>query len=127
MKIVFTLYFFISLLVAVQAKEFNSVKEMPSNKDIFIMFSIPSCPWCERQLKVLEKIKENRDNFEYMKVQDDNIIYEELIQNYAFPVEVYPTSFIVKKEEGELYIRYEFQGYQKRSNILKILDSDDDF
>jgi len=127
MNRVFTLCFFISLLIAVQAKEFNSVKEMPSNKDIFIMFSIPSCPWCERQLKVLKKIKESRENFEYMKVQDNNIIYEELIENYAFPIEVYPTSFIVKKEDGELHIRYEFQGYQKRSNILKILDSDDDF
>ena len=127
MKRIFILCFFISLLITGQAKEFNSIKDMPSNKDIFIMFSIPSCPWCERQLKVLEKIKKNRDDFEYMKVQDDNIIYEELIENYAFPIEVYPTSFIVKKEEGELYIRYEFQGYQKKSSILKILDSDDDF
>jgi len=127
MKKIFILCFFISLLIIGQAKEFNSVKDMPSNKDIFIMFSIPSCPWCERQLKVLEKIKETRDNFEFMKVQDDNIIYEELIENYAFPIEVYPTSFIVIKEEGELHIKYEFQGYQKKSNILKILDSDNEF
>ena len=127
MKKIFILCFFITLLITGQAKEFNSVKDMPSNKDIFIMFSIPSCPWCERQLKVLEKIKETRDNFEFMKVQDDNIIYEELIENYAFPIEVYPTSFIVIKEEGELHIKYEFQGYQKKSNILKILDSDNEF
>ena len=127
MKRVFILGFFISLFVAAQAKEFNSVKDMASNKDIFIMFSIPSCPWCERQLKVLKKIKESRENFEYMKVQDDNIIYDELIENYPFPVEVYPTSFIVKKEDGILNIRYEFQGYQKKSSILKILDSDDEF
>ncbi|MBU3013409.1 hypothetical protein KO488_01475 [Poseidonibacter lekithochrous] len=127
MKRIFFLIFFISLLITGQAKEFNSIKEMPSNKDIVIMFSIPSCPWCARQLKVLEDIKETRDNFEFMKVQDDNIIYDELMENYAFPVEVYPTSFIVNKEEGELYIKYEFQGYQKKSSILKILDSDDEF
>jgi len=127
MKRIFILCFFISLLMTGQAKEFNSVKDMPSNKDIFIMFSIPSCPWCARQLKVLEEIKETRDNFEFMKVQDDNIIYDELMENYAFPVDVYPTSFIVNKEDGELNIRYEFQGYQKKSNILKILDSEDDF
>jgi thioredoxin-related protein len=127
MKRIFILGFFISLFVAAQAKEFNRVKDRPSNKDIFIMFSIPSCPWCERQLKVLKKIKESRENFEYMKVQDDNIIYDELIENYPFPVEVYPTSFIVKKEDGILNIRYEFQGYQKKSSILKILDSDDEF
>ena len=127
MKKIFILGLFISLLITSQAKEFNSIKDMPSNKDIFLMFSIHSCPWCERQLKVLEKIKDSRDDFEFMKVQDNNIIYEELIQNYAFPVEVYPTSFIVIKEEGELYIKYEFQGYQKRSSILKILDSDDEF
>ncbi|MGB1227400.1 MAG: glutaredoxin domain-containing protein [Poseidonibacter sp.] len=127
MKKIFILCFFISLLITGQAKEFNSVKDMPSNKDIFLMFSIPSCPWCERQEKVLKKIKESRDDFEYMKVQDDNIIYEELIQNYAFPIEVYPTSFIVNKEEGKLHIKYEFQGYQKRSSILKILDSDEEF
>ena len=127
MKRIFILCFFISLLITGQAKEFNSVKEMPSNKDIFIMFSIPSCPWCERQLRVLKKIKETRDNFEFMKVQDDNIIYDELVQNYAFPIEVYPTSFIVNKEDGQLNIRYEFQGYQKKRSILKILDSEDSF
>ena len=127
MKRIFILCFFISLLITGQAKEFNSVKEMPSNKDIFIMFSIPSCPWCERQLRVLKKIKETRDNFEFMKVQDDNIIYDELVQNYAFPIDVYPTSFIVNKEDGQLNIRYEFQGYQKKRSILKILDSEDSF
>lgn len=127
MKRIFIVSFFISLLVISQAKEFNSIKDMPSNKDIFIMFSIPSCPWCERQVKVLKKIKENRDNFEYMKVQDDNIIYDELVENYPFPIDVYPTSFIVKKEDGILNIRYEFQGYQKRRSILKVLDSDDEF
>lgn len=127
MKKIFILYLFISLFIVGQAKEFNSIKEMPSNKDIVIMFSIPSCPWCARQLKVLEDIKETRDNFEFMKVQDDNIIYDELIEKYPFPVEVYPTSFIVTKEDGELNIKYEFQGYQKKSSILKILDSDDEF
>jgi len=127
MKKIFIICLFISLLISSQAKEFNSVKEMPSNKDIFIMFSIPSCPWCERQLKVLEKIQDSRADFEFMKVQDDNIIYDELMENYAFPVDVYPTSFIVNKEEGELHIKYEFQGYQKKSSILKILDSDDEF
>jgi len=127
MKKIFIICLFIGLLISSQAKEFNSVKEMPSNKDIFIMFSIPSCPWCERQLKVLEKIQDSRADFEFMKVQDDNIIYDELMENYAFPVDVYPTSFIVNKEEGELHIKYEFQGYQKKSSILKILDSDDEF
>jgi len=127
MKKIFIVCFFISLLVTAGAKEFNSVKDMPSNKDIFIMFSIPSCPWCERQLRVLKKIKENRDDFEYMKVQDDNIIYDELITNYPFPIEVYPTSFIVKKEDGILNIRYEFQGYQRKSSILNVLNSNDEF
>ena len=127
MKRILILYFFITLLIIGQAKEFNNIKEMPSNKNIFIMFSISSCPWCQRQLKVLEEIKETRNDFEFMKVQDDNIIYDELIENYPFPIEVYPTSFIVIKEDGELNIRYEFQGYQKKSSILKILDSDDDF
>ena len=127
MKRIFILCFFIFLLITSPAKEFNSIKDMPENTDIFIMFSIPSCPWCERQLRVLKKIKETRDNFEFMKVQDDNIIYDELVQNYAFPIEVYPTSFIVNKEDGQLNIRYEFQGYQKKRSILKILDSEDSF
>ena len=127
MKRIFILCFFICLLITSPAKEFNSIKDMPENTDIFIMFSIPSCPWCERQLRVLKKIKETRDNFEFMKVQDDNIIYDELVQNYPFPIEVYPTSFIVNKEDGQLNIRYEFQGYQKKRSILKILDSEDSF
>ena len=127
MKKLFILTFLISLLFTSQAKEINSVNDMPENTDIFIMFSIPSCPWCQRQLKVLKKIKETRDNFEYIKVQDDNEIYDELVENYPFPVDVYPTSFIVSKEDGELNIRYEFQGYQKKRSIIKILDSDDEF
>ena len=126
MKKLFILLSMISFLIAAEVKEIKSIKDLSSNKDIFLMFSIPSCPWCIKQLEVLEDIKKNRD-LQIVKVEDGSDIYKELVEKYPFPVDFYPTSFIVTKEDEELNIEYEFKGYQKKSNIIKVLDSEDEF
>jgi len=126
MKKLFILFSMISFLIAKDVNEIKSIKDLSSNKDIFLMFSIPNCPWCIKQLKEVKEIKKNRD-LEVVKVEDGSEIYKELVQKYPFPVDFYPTSFIVTKEDNELSIEYEFQGYQKKSNIIKVLDTKDDF
>ena len=127
MKKLFILSFLISFLFASEQKEIKSIKDMASNKDIFLMFSIPSCPWCIKQMRVLKKIQKTRDNFEVVKVEGGSKLYNELVKNYPLPIDFYPTSFLVSKEDNKLDIRYEFQGYQKESYIINVLDSEDNF
>ena len=126
MKKLFILLSLISFLIAGDVKEIKSIKDLSSNKDIFLMFSIPSCPWCIKQMKVLKEIKEDRD-IQIVKVEDGSEIYKELVDKYPFPVDFYPTSFIITKEDNELSIEYEFQGYQKKSNIINVLENKDNF
>ena len=127
MKKLFVLSLLISSLFAIQSKQINSIEDIDINKEIILVFSIPSCPWCIRQITVLEKVKDKRDNLQIVKVLKDSDIYNELIKKYPFPVQFYPTSFLVEKEENELNIRYEFQGFQKQKNIEKVLDTIDEF
>ena len=127
MKIVLTLVFLITFLFSSEQKVINSIEDMSPKKDIFLMFSIPSCPWCIKQMRVLKEIKKTRDNFEVVNVKEGSNIYKQLVKDYPFPVDFYPTSFLVKKEDNKLDIRYEFQGYQKKSNIIKVLNSEDEF
>lgn len=126
MKKLFIFLSIISFLIAADLKEIKNIKELSSSKDIILMFSIPSCPWCIKQLEVLEKIKQDR-NLQIVKVEKGSGIYKELVERYPFPVDFYPTSFIVTKEDNEISIKYEFQGYQRKSNIIKVLKSFDDF
>jgi len=127
MKKLFVLCLFISSLFATQSKQINSIEDIDTNKEVILVFSIPSCPWCIRQISVLEKIKEKRDSLQIVKVLKDSSIYTELKEKYPFPVEFYPTSFLVEKEDNELNIKYEFQGFQKQKNIIKVLNSIDEF
>jgi glutaredoxin len=126
MKSLFILLSLISFLIAADIKEIKSIKDLSSTKDIFLMFSIPSCPWCIKQLKVLKEIEKER-NLQIVKVEDSSSLYKELVKKYPFPVDFYPTTFIVSKEDNELNIDYEFQGYQKKNNITKVLDNKDNF
>lgn len=126
MKKLFIFLSMMSFLIASDIKEIKNIKDLSSNKDIILMFSISSCPWCIKQFEVLEKIKKDRD-LQIVKVKKGSGIYKELIEKYPFPVDFYPTSFIVIKEDNEISIKYEFQGYQRKSNIIKVLKSFDDF
>ena len=126
MKKLFILLAMITFLIAEDGRDIKSIKDLSSNKDIFLMFSIPSCPWCIKQLKVLNEIKKDRD-FQLVKVEDGSELYKELVEKYPFPIDFYPTSFIVTKEDSELNIEYEFQGYQNKSNIIKVLENYDNF
>lgn len=126
MKKIFILLSLISFLIASEVKEIKSIDGLSSDKDIILMFSIPSCPWCTKQLKVLNEIKKEQ-NLQIVKVEKGSEIYKELVSKYAFPVDFYPSSFIVTKVDNELNIEYEFRGYQKKNNLIKVLESYDNF
>ena len=126
MKKLFILFSLIGVLFAAEIKDIKSIKDLSSTKDIILMFSIDSCPWCIRQEKVLQDIQEQKD-IQIVKVKNGSDIYKELVEKYPFPIAYYPTSFIVTKEDGKLNISYEFRGYQKKSNIIEVLENKDEF
>ena len=126
MKKLFILFSLIGVLFAAEIKDIKSIKDLSSTKDIILMFSIDSCTWCIRQEKVLKDIQEEKD-IQIVKVKNGSDIYKELVEKYPFPIAFYPTSFIVTKEDGKLNISYEFRGYQKKSNIIEVLENKDEF
>lgn len=127
MKKIFLLCFLFSFLFGSNIKELNNINELEENRVIFLMFSTSYCPWCIRQTNTLEKIQEKRKNLQIFNVKDESKIYKELLAKYPFVIEFYPTSYLVSKENGELEINYEFQGYQKEENILKVLDNENNY
>lgn len=127
MKKLILFCFFVSTLFASEIKVLNNMEQLEEGKNIFLMFSIPSCPWCIKQISVLEDIQEEKNDLLIFKVNNNTSVYKELLKESSFVVMFYPTSFIVKKENGELNINYEFQGYQKKKNILNVLNDEDSF
>lgn len=122
MKKLLILFFLTLSLIASDIKELKSLDEIQEGKNTFIIFSTTYCPWCARQKRVLEDIDVIRDDLQSFYVNDTSKIYKELLSEYAFVVEFFPTSYIVIKEEGKLEILYEFEGFQKQSNIIQVLD-----
>ncbi|MGB6328952.1 MAG: thioredoxin family protein [Halarcobacter sp.] len=118
---------FISSVFASEIKVLKNIEELKENKNIFLMFSTESCPWCAKQVSILEDIQKEKKDLEIFKVNDDTLVYKELLKKYSFVIKYYPTSYIVTKEDGNLNINYEFQGYQKKKNILAVLNDEDSF
>lgn len=124
-KLLLLVISFISLFAEI--KELKTFDELESNKNIFIMFSTDYCPWCIRQTKVLDEISKEKEDWQIVKVKDDSKIYKELLEKYPFVIEFFPTSYIISKKDDELHIKYEFQGYQKKSEILSTMKDEDSF
>ena len=81
MKKLFILFSLIGVLFAAEIKDIKSIKDLSSTKDIILMFSIDSCPWCIRQEKVLKDIQEEKD-IQIVKVKNGSDIYKELVEKY---------------------------------------------
>ena len=121
------LCFFITFSFSFEIKELKNINEIEENKNTFLIFSTTYCPWCAKQKRVLEEIDIVKDDLQMFYVNDSSDMYKELLKKYSFSIKFFPTSYIVVKEEDELQILYEFQGYQKKSNILKVLNDEDSF
>ena len=127
MKKIIIFCLFISSLLASEIKVLKSVDELKEDKTIFLMFSNASCPWCTRQASILADIQKEKEDLDIFKVDDASLVYKELLKENSFVIKYYPTSYIVTIEEGEIFINYEFQGYQRKKNILAVLNDEDSF
>lgn len=126
-KVIFITLFLLCSLFSSEIKELKSIDEIKENKNTFLVFSTTYCPWCSKQKRVLEEIDIEKDDFQMFYVNDSSEIYKDLLNKYSFTIKFFPTSYIVVKEEGKLDILYEFQGYQKKASILKVLNDEDSF
>lgn len=127
MKKIFLFCFLVVNLFASDIKILKNIDELSKDKNILIMFSTSYCPWCTKQTKTLKEIQEKREDIQIVKVQDNTQVYKDLLKEYPFVIDFFPTSYIVNKKDGKLDIRYEFQGYQKEKNILDVLNDKENF
>ncbi|TLP38271.1 thioredoxin fold domain-containing protein [Arcobacter arenosus] len=126
-KIVFLIFMLSSFLISSEIKELKTFDDIKEDKKNFLMFSTDYCPWCAKQKRVLEEIDIIRDDLYMFYVNDSSDIFKKLLKKYSFSIKYFPTSYVIEKSDGELIILYEFQGYQKKENILKVLNDEDSF
>lgn len=126
-KLFFIFIFFASCLFSSEIKQLENIDEIVEDKITFLVFSTDYCPWCAKQKRVLENIDVKRDNLQMFYINDSSKLFETFIKEYSLSIKYFPTTYIIIKEEGELSILYEFQGYQRESNILKVLDDENSF
>lgn len=125
MKYVLALLLFIQLSYAEKLKVIESMSEIPANKNVVLMFSMQFCPYCMRQEdSLLNKVKPKFPNMSFLKVMDGTNVFKELIQTGNFgEVEYFPTTFIlIKEEDGTIFVKYPFKGWQRSSDIIKVLN-----
>ena len=128
MKYILTLLLLIQFAYGERLKVIESLADIPKNKNVLLMFSMDFCPYCSRQeSSILNKIKPQFPNIEYLKVKRGTNIFQELIETGNFgEVEYYPTSFIlIKEEDSTLFVKYPFKGWQRSRDIIKILNDKD--
>lgn len=126
-KILFLIFMLSSFLISSEIKELKTFDDIKEDKKTFLMFSTDYCPWCAKQKRVLEEIDIIRDDLYMFYVNDSSDIFKKLLKKYSFSIKYFPTSYVIEKSDGELIILYEFQGYQKKENILKVLNNEDSF
>lgn len=128
MKYILTLLLFINISFADDLKVIESMDDIPANKNVLLMFSMNYCPYCMRQeSSIINKIKPKFPNIEYLKVKRGTDVYQKLIETGNFgEVEYFPTTFIlIKEDDGTLFVKYPFKGWQRSSDIIKILNDKD--
>lgn len=126
-KVFLILFIFVTFLFSSQIKELKSLDDISEDKITFLVFSTDFCPWCAKQKKVLEDIAKTRDNLQIFYIDESNDLYEKLSIDHSLSIKYFPTTYVILREEGELSFLYEFQGYQRKSNILSVLDDENSF
>jgi thioredoxin-related protein len=109
-------------------KVIDQVSDIPQNKNVVLIFSMKFCPYCIRQEKsIVKNIQPKFQEIEYLKVMKGTKVFQELIQTGNFgEVEVFPTTYILKKNKNNsLNVKYPFTGFQRSSNIIAILNDKD--
>jgi len=128
MRYILTLLLFIQFSFADSLKQIKSIDEIPTNKNVLLMFTMSYCPYCMRQeSSIVNKIKPKFPELTYLKVKKGTKAFKELIQTGNFgEVEYFPTTFIlIKEEDGSIFVKYPFKGWQRSRDIIKILNDKD--
>lgn len=84
-----------------------------------VIFGRPGCPYCVRAKELAQKLKDERDDFDfnYIDIQAEGITKEDLSKTVGKPVETVPQIFIDEKHIGGCT---EFEAYAKEHlNLFK--------
>nr|WP_314264638.1 GrxA family glutaredoxin [uncultured Moellerella sp.] len=84
-----------------------------------VIFGRPGCPYCVRAKELAQKLKDDRDDFDfnYIDIQAEGITKEDLSKTVGKPVETVPQIFIDEKHIGGCT---EFEAYAKEHlNLFK--------
>jgi thioredoxin-related protein len=126
MRIFFILLVFLQFAFSSSIPTINKISDLPKEKDIILIFSMDHCPYCIRQEKnIIEKIQPQFPQMGYYKTKRGTKVFEELIQTGNFgEVEYFPTTFIlIVDEDGSIFVKYPFKGFQRSSSIIRILNN----
>ncbi|MDC9588985.1 GrxA family glutaredoxin [Xenorhabdus sp. XENO-10] len=79
-----------------------------------VIFGRPGCPYCVRAKELAEKLKTERDDFDYRYVDiwAENITKDDLSKTVGKPVETVPQIFIDEKHIGGCT---DFEAYAKEN------------
>ncbi|WP_272676894.1 GrxA family glutaredoxin [Providencia huaxiensis] len=84
-----------------------------------VIFGRPSCPYCVRAKELAEKLKNEREDFDYryVDIQAEGISKEDLSKTVGKPVETVPQIFIDEQHIGGCT---DFEAYAKENlNLYK--------
>jgi len=128
MKYLLTLFLLVQFSFADSLKQIESMDDIPTNKNVLLMFTMNYCPYCMRQeSSIINRIKPKFPEIEYLKVKDGTKVFEKLIETGNFgEVDYFPTTFIlIKEEDGTIFVKYPFKGWQRSRDMMKILNDQD--
>ena len=127
-KIILIMFILTQFIFADGLRILDKISDIPTNKNVVLIFSMKYCPYCVRQERaILRKVQPKFDDVEYFKVMKNSTVFEKLNNTGIFDeIKYYPTTFIVKiDEENQMYVKYHFVGLQRSSNIMRILNDKD--
>jgi len=128
MKYLLTLFLLVQFSFADSLKQIESMDDIPTNKNVLLMFTMNYCPYCMRQeSSIINRIKPKFPEIEYLKVKDGTKVFKKLIKTGNFgEVDYFPTTFVlIKEEDGTIFVKYPFKGWQRSRDIIKILNDQD--
>lgn len=125
-KFILILALLVSFAEAKDIIKLKSIDEIKEGKHTIVMFSMNFCPWCMRQRSVLEEhITPLYPDIDVFEAKLGTDIYDELVSTTGIEIKYHPTTALMKKEDGELVIIFEFYGYQEYSYITDVLEDKD--
>lgn len=125
---IFIFIVFVQFSFSASIPTIHTISDLPKEKDIILVFSMEHCPYCSRQENsLISKVQPKFPDIALYKTLRGTKVFETLIQTGNFgEVDYFPTTFILVVDENEnIFVKYPFQGYQRSSSIIKILNDNE--